>query len=122
VEVNGKERYAAAVVIVTLALGVLAGALERGDEPDLARRDCRNPDRPDSADNGCFRRLDLNRATRQELILLPGIGPKRAEAIIRWRSEHGRFDRVERLLEVKGLGPVTLERIREYVCIDSADT
>ena len=60
-------------------------------------------------------RLDLNRASISELQTLPGIGPARADAIVRWREEHGRFRRVEDLLQVPGVGPATLERLRPLI-------
>lgn len=59
--------------------------------------------------------VDLNRASVKELEALPGIGPTRATAIVRWRGEHGSFETVEDLLEVPGIGPATLERLRALV-------
>jgi len=60
-------------------------------------------------------RLDLNRASLEELEALPGIGPARARAIARWRAEHGSFGTLEDLLEVPGIGPATLERLKPLV-------
>lgn len=60
-------------------------------------------------------RVNLNRASAAELETLPGIGPARARAIIRWREEHGRFRKVEDVLGVPGVGPATLERLRPLV-------
>ncbi len=61
--------------------------------------------------------LDLNRATAAELDRLPGVGPVRAGAIVRYRREHGPFRRLEDLLLVPGIGPTTLERLRgQVVC------
>ncbi len=57
-------------------------------------------------------RLNLNEATVEELEGLPGIGPARARAIVRWRDERGHFREFEELLEVPGIGPATLERLR----------
>lgn len=71
------------------------------------------PQRPGTA------RLDLNRASVEELQALPGIGPARASAIVRWRGEHGSFQTLEDLLEVPGVGPATLERIRALVGVGS---
>ncbi len=57
-------------------------------------------------------KIDLNRASVEELQSLPGIGPARAAAIVRWRGEHGSFQALEDLLDVPGIGPATLERFR----------
>jgi len=59
--------------------------------------------------------VDLNRATLAELDTLPGVGPATATAIIAWRDENGRFRRVDDLLEVPGIGPARLERLRPLV-------
>lgn len=56
--------------------------------------------------------LDLNAATRDQLVALPGIGPSRAEAILALRESRGRLESVEDLRSVRGIGPATLERLR----------
>lgn len=62
-------------------------------------------------------RLDLNRATAEQLEALPGIGPARAKAIVRWRTERGRFRNLDALLEVPGIGPATLERLKPLLSV-----
>lgn len=59
--------------------------------------------------------IDINRADVKTLEKLPGIGPKTAEAIIRYRDQEGPFRCVEDLLSVKGIGPAKLEAIRDQV-------
>ena len=59
--------------------------------------------------------VDLNRAAAADLDTLPGVGPATAAAIIAWRQENGGFRRVEDLLEVPGIGPARLERLRPHV-------
>lgn len=63
------------------------------------------------------RRVDLNRATAEELEGLPGIGPAKAAALIGWRQRHGRFRKLEDLLAVPGIGAATLERLRPWVAV-----
>ena len=60
-------------------------------------------------------RLDLNSATSDELEGLPGIGEVRAQSIIRFREANGPFPTVEHLVEVQGIGPATLDAIRDLV-------
>ena len=48
-------------------------------------------------------KLSINTATAEQFMELKGIGKKKAEAIITWRSEHGGFKSVEELAEVKGI-------------------
>ncbi len=56
-------------------------------------------------------RLDLNKATSEELVLLPGIGPRRAELIIQRRTDKGPFRSVWELQEIKGISKRTVERL-----------
>lgn len=67
--------------------------------------------------------VDINTADSSELQRLHGVGPARAEAILELRSERGRFRSVDDLIDVKGIGPATLERIRELaVVLDTEST
>jgi competence protein ComEA len=59
--------------------------------------------------------LNINTASLAELDALPGIGPAKARAIVRYREEHGRFTAVERLADVPGLSRATLVRLKEGV-------
>jgi competence protein ComEA len=62
-------------------------------------------------------RVDLNRASREDLESLPGVGPVMAERILKLRQELGRFRTLEELRSVRGIGPATIERIRSVVFI-----
>lgn len=68
----------------------LGGAPSRGDEPVI----------------------DLNRAGVETLQTLPGVGPALSGRIVELREERGGFRRVEELLDVRGIGETTLERLR----------
>ena len=57
-------------------------------------------------------RLNVNSAADYELVMLPGIGPVTAAAIIEHRRAHGPFNSLEDLALVKGIGPKTIEAIR----------
>lgn len=63
-------------------------------------------------------RLELNLADSAELVDLPGIGPVLARRIVQWRERLGGYYVVEQLLEIKGLTPETLDRIRPFLHVD----
>lgn len=62
-------------------------------------------------------RLDLNTASQADLTRLPGIGEKKAAAILAWREENGPFRVVEDLVSVDGIGEKILADIRPYVTV-----
>ncbi len=61
--------------------------------------------------------ININSADTRELIKLSGIGEVKAAAIVAYREEHGAFSSVEELLNVKGIGEKTLEKIRGYITV-----
>ena len=61
--------------------------------------------------------VNVNAATADELVALPGIGPVTAQRIVDWRVEHGRFASVDQLRQVPGIGPAKLAQIRGRVTV-----
>ncbi len=62
--------------------------------------------------------MNLNTATAEELAKLPCVGSKIAQAIVEYRRAHGPFKSVEELLNVKGIGPKRLEKIRPLISVE----
>jgi competence protein ComEA len=62
-------------------------------------------------------RVELNTATRGELLQLPGVGPALAERIEEYRRHHGGFACVDDLLKVGGIGSTKLEQLRPFVYV-----
>ncbi|WP_294551443.1 ComEA family DNA-binding protein [uncultured Pseudoflavonifractor sp.] len=62
--------------------------------------------------------VNINTAGSEELQTLPGIGEKRAEAIIAYREEHGPFRIVEDLTDVSGIGEGILSQIIDYITVE----
>ena len=61
--------------------------------------------------------VNLNTATESELDTLPEVGPVTAASILQWRDQHGGFTSVDELLEVDGIGEVTLGKLAPYVTV-----
>ena len=61
--------------------------------------------------------VNVNTASPEELETLPGIGEVLAATIVQYREEHGPFTSVDQLLDVSGIGEVTLEELRDLVTI-----
>ena len=64
--------------------------------------------------------LDINRASAAELMALPGIGEVRSRAIVDYRTEIGRFQSIDQLMDVPDIGSVTFESVRGMVTVGTA--
>ncbi len=62
-----------------------------------------------------LKKIDVNSATSVQLEELPGIGEVKARSIIQYRETNGPFESVDDLLAVQGVGPATLDAIRDLV-------
>ncbi len=69
------------------------------------------------AGEGGKKLINVNSAGVEELIVLPGVGRAYAERIVEYREKNGPFKKVEDLLNVKGIGEKTFERIRSRVTV-----
>lgn len=58
--------------------------------------------------NVAWSQVNINTATVEELTALPGIGEKKAQAIVKYRKKHGRFSSASDLTNVKGIGDQTI--------------
>ena len=63
-------------------------------------------------------RIDVNRAGRQELLQVPGVGPNLAEAILSHRTKAGPFVSLEGLQSVHGIGTKTLEKLKPWLTVE----
>ena len=63
-------------------------------------------------------KINLNKATVEELSQLKGIGMKYAERIVEFRDKNGPFKQVEDLLKVQGIGPKTLEKNKDRITVE----
>lgn len=115
---------------VTAAGGVLAGVdpvsvnlarkLTDGEQVVIGQQPAPAPAAPASAGStaGSARPagpVDLNSATAAELDGLPGVGPVLAQRIVDWRTQHGRFDSVDQLRKVSGIGDAKFNDLKALV-------
>lgn len=61
--------------------------------------------------------INVNKASAEELQVIRGIGPSLAERIIQYREEHGRFEKAEDLVKVRGIGEAKFEKIKEQISL-----
>ena len=121
VSAAGGALWGAQLSCVNLAARVRDGSqyhvpsVEDGCTPDVPGPTAE--DLPEAGQEGQGGRIDLNSATAGELEALPGIGEVKANAIVTYRNEVGPFSSVEEVVEVRGIGPATLEAIADLVYV-----
>ena len=62
--------------------------------------------------------ININTASRSELMQIPGIGESKADRIIAYRENHGRFGSVEEILNVSGIGDGIYEGLKDYITVE----
>ncbi len=66
--------------------------------------------------------VNINNATAEQIAYLPGIGPKTAARIVAFREEKGAFKKPTDLMQVKGIGDKTFERLSPYLTTEGKTT
>ncbi len=75
-----------------------------------------------SAGNDGSAAVDINQASAETLArVMNGVGPKKAEAIVRYREQHGPFRNVYELVRVKGIGKKTVKRNFDRIRVGQPD-
>lgn len=62
-------------------------------------------------------KVSINQADLEELMTLPGIGESKAQAIIHYREENGKFQALDELLNVSGIGEAVFAKMQDYICL-----
>ena len=62
--------------------------------------------------------ININTATMEQLILLPGVGESTAEKILAYRKEYGGFKKIEDIMKIKGIGQKKFDKLKPYITTD----
>jgi competence ComEA-like helix-hairpin-helix protein len=94
------------IIVITLLIASLCSAAFAADEAAAA---------PSGV-------VNINTADAGQLARLPGVGLKAAQRIIEYRTEHGAFAKATDLMQVKGFGDKTFERLSSYIAVKGDTT
>ena len=90
--------FLAMALMVVFVPGLMAGEVEKASE-DVVK-------------------ININKASADELTQLKGIGPSYAERIVQYREKHGPFERAEDIMKIPGIGPKTLETNKDIITVE----
>ncbi len=124
------RKYMIPVIIAIIAIGSGISYLQKGnvviergttntnfilnEEENIESDKIEETDKTESISG----KVNLNTASEDELQVAPGIGPSKAQAIIKYREQYGKFTSVEELTEISGIGEKTLEKIKDYYTVE----
>ena len=94
--------------------GKVAGTAESTDSQSNQAAGMQNVENVSGQDDG---KVNLNTAAKEELMTLNGIGDVRAQAILKYREEHGEFRSIEELMEVEGIKKGTFQKLKDQIKI-----
>jgi competence protein ComEA len=70
-----------------------------------------------SAKAASTEKINLNTATAEQLQTLPGVGPSIAKRILDHRTKNGKFNKVEEILNVKGIGEKKFQKMKDRLVV-----
>ncbi len=72
---------------------------------------------PEQTDSGSSRYVNINTATKEQLMTLPGIGESKAEAIIKYREKNGPFQNVQDITKIPGIKEGVYNNIKDHIVV-----
>jgi len=83
--------------------------------PNIQNDGCINEEITSNINQNNNSLININNASLEELLTLPGIGESKAKAIIKYREEQGKFNIIDEILNVDGIGSKLYEEIKAYI-------
>lgn len=115
----GQETAGAAVPAAQGTLGITDGT----DTPFIVRGESSSEDLSDASPKtedhtaGRTLRINLNTASKEELMKIPGVGETKAQRIIDYREQNGRFEAVEDLMKVPGIKDASFQKMKAFISV-----
>lgn len=97
--------------------------VQDGEQIEIPRRSKTAKDQPraesdaQTASATSSDKISLNKATKEQLLSLPGIGESKANAIVAYRTEHGSFQKIEDIMNISGIKNGVFDKIKDKITI-----
>lgn len=115
------RKFMIPVLVAIIAIGSSVSYLKKGDvlieKKETVQESISMETGPETEEKASSK-VNLNTASEEELQIAPGIGPAKAQAIIKYRNEYGNFSSVDELIEISGIGEKTLQKIKDYYTVE----
>ena len=98
------------VCVLALCFVLLCGSM-----PALAQK--ADADSAPAGEKTAASKINLNSATAEQLTSIPGIGPATAKLIIEHRTKAGKFNRIEELMNIRGIGEKKFQQIKDLLTL-----
>jgi competence protein ComEA len=105
-------------VTLTFVKAIFLGALLVIGFDAMAQEQKKEPATETAQVQATQAKVNINKADAAQLTTLPRVGPAIAARIIAHREEHGGFKKPEELMNVKGIGPKTFDRLKQLISIE----
>jgi len=90
----------------------------RKNEDSLKSLDGKKKKKGKKGDDLKEKSININSASKEQLVLLPGIGDATAEKILTYRKEVGSFKKIEDIMKIKGIGAKKFEKLKMFITIE----
>ena len=123
-DLNRQEQMVIVLLVLSLSLGSglwLRAAVWSAEVSEIQIEEMASPEElpaPAQGDWSLDPRVNVNTASEELLVTLPGIGPVLARRIIAYREEHGHFATLEDLLQVSGIGEKKLAALEDLIRVE----
>lgn len=84
---------------------------------EIEESSSKNQNTSSNKQNSDTSKININSATKEELMTLPGVGSSRADEIIKYRAEN-KFQTIEDIKNISGIGAKSFEKIKEKITVD----
>ena len=108
-----------AVLFAFTVAPVLAQQAEQPAKPATAEKAAKPAKHAKAAVTG---KININTATAEQLAMLPGVSPKKAQGLIDYRTQNGNFKNIEDLQKVPGIKQKKVDKVKDYLIFEGETT